>query len=207
MELGIGAGWNEVEAKAYGIDLHPTLTERFDAFDEGCEAVIGLLTNETTTLDGRYVQLVDAYCNPKPVQRPHPPICIGGQGERRTLRSVARFAQHWNYPGGPVEQFAAKLEVLRRHCDDLGRDPSEITVSTHLRGGADDVVEQAKRYGDAGLDLGIVYLPAAAHTRRARRARRCPRAVARLMAAPTPRAQTQRVQPAALRSTHVGQIG
>jgi alkanesulfonate monooxygenase SsuD/methylene tetrahydromethanopterin reductase-like flavin-dependent oxidoreductase (luciferase family) len=158
LELGIGAGWNEVEAKAYGIDLHPTLTERFDAFDEGCEAIIGLLTNESTTFDGRYVQLVDARCNPKPVQRPHPPICIGGQGERRTLRSVARYAQHWNYPGGPVEQFAAKLDVLRAHCADVGRDPSEITISTHLRGSPGELVEQAKRYGDAGLDLGIVYL-------------------------------------------------
>jgi alkanesulfonate monooxygenase SsuD/methylene tetrahydromethanopterin reductase-like flavin-dependent oxidoreductase (luciferase family) len=158
LELGIGAGWNEVEAKAYGIDLHPTLTERFDAFDEGCEAIIGLLSNESTTLDGRYVQLVEARCNPKPVQRPHPPICIGGRGERRTLRSVARYAQHWNYPGGPVDEFAAKLGVLHAHCDDVGRDPAEITVSTHLRGSTGDVVEQAQRYGDAGLDLGIVYL-------------------------------------------------
>ena len=161
--LGIGAGWNEVEAAAYGIDLHATLTERFDAFDEGCQAIIGLLSNEQTTFHGRYVQLTDAYCNPKPIQRPHPPICIGGQGERRTLRSVARFAQHWNYPGGTVEQFASKLDVLHAHCADAGRDPSEITVSTHLRGapGADgvaEVVDQAKRYRDAGLDLGIVYL-------------------------------------------------
>jgi F420-dependent oxidoreductase-like protein len=158
LELGIGAGWNEVEAKAYGIDLHATLTERFDAFDEGCEAIIGLLTNDSTTFDGRYVQLTDARCNPKPVQRPHPPICIGGQGERRTLRSVARYAQHWNYPGGPVEQFGVKRDVLRAHCADVGRDPDEITVSTHLRGSTSEVVEQAKRFGDAGLDLGIVYL-------------------------------------------------
>jgi len=158
LELGIGAGWNEVEAAAYGIDLHATLTERFDAFDEGCEAIIGLLTKETTTLSGRYVQLTEARCSPKPIQQPHPPICIGGQGEQRTLRSVARYAQHWNYPGGPVEQFAAKLEVLRGHCDDVGRDVSEITVSTHLRGEIPEIVEQAQRYRDAGLDLGIVYL-------------------------------------------------
>ena len=72
---------------------------------------------------------------------------------------MARFAQHWNYPGGPVEEFVTKLDVLRKHCDELGRDPSEITVSTHLRGGTDELVEQAKRYADAGLDLGIVYLP------------------------------------------------
>ena len=158
LELGIGAGWNEVEAAAYGIDLHATLTERFDAFDEACEAIIGLLTKETTTLNGRYVQLTEARCNPKPVQQPHPPICIGGQGERRTLRSVARYAQHWNYPGGPVEQFAAKVDVLRGHCADVGRDISEITISTHLRGDNSEIVEQAERYRDAGLDLGIVYL-------------------------------------------------
>jgi len=146
------------------IDLHATLTERFDAFDEGCEAIIALLTNEQTTFTGSYVQLTDAYCNPKPIQRPHPPICIGGQGERRTLRSVARFAQHWNFPGGSAEQFAAKLDVLRGHCADIGRDPAEITVSAHLIGarfgtGVDAVVEEAKRYADAGLDLGLVYLP------------------------------------------------
>src|SRR6266480_639262 len=68
LELGIGAGWNEEEDRAYGIDLHPTLTERFDAFDEGCAAVVGLLTDETTTLRGKYVQLTDARCEPKPVQ-------------------------------------------------------------------------------------------------------------------------------------------
>ena len=100
LELGIGAGWNVVEARAYNLELREDLTERFDAFDEVCEALIGLLTDERTTYAGRYVQLTDAYCNPKPIQRPHPPICIGGQGEQRTLRSVARFAQHWNFPGG-----------------------------------------------------------------------------------------------------------
>jgi len=164
LELGIGAGWNVVEARAYHFGLREDLTERFDAFDEVCEALIALLTEERTTYSGRYVQLTDAYCNPKPIQRPHPPICIGGQGERRTLRSVARFAQHWNFPGGTAEQFAAKREVLRAHCAELGRDPDEITVSAHLIGlrfgsGLDALVDEAKRYADAGLDLGIVYLP------------------------------------------------
>jgi F420-dependent oxidoreductase-like protein len=158
LELGLGAGWNEVEAAAYGIDLHATLTERFDAFEEGVEAIIALLTQERTTYDGHYVKLRDAYCNPKPVQRPHPPICIGGQGEQRTLRAVAKYAQHWNYPGGPVEQFAKKLDVLRAHCDTYGRDVDEITVSTHLRGTPDEVAAQAESYAAAGLDLGVVYL-------------------------------------------------
>jgi F420-dependent oxidoreductase-like protein len=162
LELGVGAGWNKEEADAYGIDLPSNLTELFDAFDEACEVIVGLLTNETTTFKGRFFQLTDARCEPKAVQRPHPPICIGGTGERRTLRSVARFAQHWNYPGGPVDQFAHKLEVLREHCADVGRDPNEITVSTHLRPAEDgDVgryVEQAEQYAAAGLDLGIVSL-------------------------------------------------
>jgi F420-dependent oxidoreductase-like protein len=163
LELGVGAGWNQEEADAYGIDIHATLTERFDAFDEGCEAIIGLLTNTTTTFEGKYVQLTDARCEPKPVQQPHPPICIGGGGERRTLRAVARYAQHWNYPGGSASDFAHKVDVLREHCATAGRDVSEITTSTHLRldegGDVASLVEQAEAYTAAGLDLGIVYLP------------------------------------------------
>ena len=81
----------------------------------------------------------------------------------RTLRAVARWAQHWNFPGGPVEEFVALRSVLSQHCEDVGRDPSSITTSTHLRLGADGdpsgVVEQASAFADAGLDLGIVYLP------------------------------------------------
>ena len=163
LELGVGAGWNDEEANAYGIDLHSSLSDRFDAFDEACEVIIGLLTNETTTFTGRFFQLTDARCEPKPVQKPHPPICIGGGGERRTLRAVARYAQHWNYPGGPVDEFQRKLDVLRAHCRDAGRDPSEITISTHLRlsedGDVGALAAQAEEYAAAGLDLGIVYLP------------------------------------------------
>jgi F420-dependent oxidoreductase-like protein len=163
LELGLGAGWNVEESTAYGIDLGATLTERFDAFDEGCEAIIGLLTQETTTLAGRYVQLTDARCEPKPVQRPHPPICIGGTGERRTLRSAARFAQHWNFPGGDADTFAKKRDVLHEHCAALGRDPSELITSTHLRLGDDGdtaaLARTAEQFAAVGLDLGIVYLP------------------------------------------------
>ena len=162
LELGIGAGWNQEECDAYGIPL-PPLKERFDQFDEACEVIAGLLSNETTDFAGTHYQLKDARCEPKPVQRPHPPICIGGGGEKRTLRATARWAQHWNYPGGPVEEWTRKRDVLHQHCADIGRDPSEITTSTHLRLGPDGdttgVVETAKAYADAGLDLGIVYLP------------------------------------------------
>jgi F420-dependent oxidoreductase-like protein len=162
LELGLGAGWNEEECDAYGIELG-SLKERFDRFDEGLEVIIALLTNETSDFAGEHFTLKGARCEPKAVQRPHPPICIGGLGEKRTLRSVARYAQHWNYPGGTVEDFNHKLDVLRGHCEAIGRDLKEITVSTHLRMGTDGdvgaVAEMAATYSAAGLDLGIVYLP------------------------------------------------
>jgi F420-dependent oxidoreductase-like protein len=99
LEIGLGAGWNEEESGAYGIPLG-TPKERSDRFEEGCEVIINLLSQETTSYDGKYYELHDARCEPKPVQRPHPPICVGGNGERRTLRTAARFAQHWNFLGG-----------------------------------------------------------------------------------------------------------
>lgn len=163
LDLGLGAGWNEEECRAYGIDL-PPLKERFDMFDEALAVIVGLLSDTTTTFAGKHYQLSDARCEPKGVQRPHPPICIGGSGEKRTLRATAKWAQHWNYPGGPPEEFARKRDVLHAHCKDIGRDPAEITLSTHLRLGADGdasaMLELAKAYADEGLDLGIVYIPA-----------------------------------------------
>jgi F420-dependent oxidoreductase-like protein len=162
LEIGLGAGWNQEECDAYGIEL-PPLKERFDRFDEAVEIIVGLLRDTTTTFAGRHYQLKDARCEPKPVQRPHPPICIGGGGEKRTLRTVARFAQHWNVPGGDVEEFLRKRDVLHRHCAEVGRDPGEIRTSTHLRLPADGelkpLVVQAEAFADAGLDLGIIYLP------------------------------------------------
>ena len=122
LELGIGAGWNQQECDAYGITL-PPLRERFDMFDEACEVLIKLLSDTTSEFEGRYYQLNDARCEPKPVQRPHPPICIGGGGERRTLRAVAKYAQHWNVPSGDVASFQRKRAVLGEHCSAIGSRP------------------------------------------------------------------------------------
>ena len=83
-----------------------TPKERSDRFEEACEVIVGLLSNETTSFKGAFFELTEARCKPKPVQRPHPPICVGGSGEQRTLRTAARFAQHWNFVGGTVEEFA-----------------------------------------------------------------------------------------------------
>src|SRR3954452_547503 len=99
LELGIGAGWNEEESGAYGIELG-TVRERSDRFEEACEVLVSLLSNETTNFAGSHYTLTAARNEPKGPQQPHPPICIGGSGEKRTLRTVARFAQHWNFVGG-----------------------------------------------------------------------------------------------------------
>jgi F420-dependent oxidoreductase-like protein len=162
LEIGVGAGWNEEESEAYGIELG-SLTERFDRFDEAVEVLVSLLTNETTTFSGKYYELAGARNEPKPVQRPHPPIVIGGTGPRRTLRAAARWAQHWNHPGATPETWKDARDVLFAHCRTIGRDPAEITLSTHLRydpvAGTGPLVDYATEMAEAGLHLGIVYLP------------------------------------------------
>jgi F420-dependent oxidoreductase-like protein len=162
LELGIGAGWNEEESEAYGIELG-SLTERFDRFDEACQVLIGLLSQETTDFDGRFFRLRAARNEPKGPQRPHPPICIGGNGEKRTLRITAKYADHWNFVGGTPAEFARKRDVLKAHCADVGRNPKDIMLSAHIRlspeRGHRGVIEDAIALGAEGLDLAIVYLP------------------------------------------------
>jgi len=162
MVLGIGAGWQVNEHEAYGIPLG-TVRERMAWFEEACQVLTSLLSQETTTFDGSYYQLKDARNEPKGPQQPHPPICIGGSGEKRTLRITAKYADHWNFVGGPPEEFARKRDVLASHCADLGRDPKEIMLSSHVRLGADrdyaKVVDEAAALGAEGLDLAIIYLP------------------------------------------------
>ena len=159
LELGIGAGWNQEESGAYGIELGSP-RERSDRFEEACEVIVGLLSQDVTTFGGSYYQLTEARCEPKPLQRPHPPICIGGSGEKRTLRTAARFAQHWNFVGGTVEQFTRAKDVLHQHCADIGRDPAEILLSSHVvyTGDAAETAASAAALGDAGAQLAIVHM-------------------------------------------------
>lgn len=161
LEIGMGAGWNEEESGAYGIALG-TPAERSDRLEEACEVILGLLSNEETTFDGRYYHLARARCQPPPVQRPHPPLCIGGSGEQRTLRTVARLAQHWNFVGGTPEEFARKRKVLHEHCAAIGRDPAEILLSSHVRfdGDAAATAATAAALAAEGAELGIVQLRA-----------------------------------------------
>jgi alkanesulfonate monooxygenase SsuD/methylene tetrahydromethanopterin reductase-like flavin-dependent oxidoreductase (luciferase family) len=159
--LGIGAAWNEMECNAYGFPL-PPLKERFDRFDEGIEVLTQLLSSRVSNYSGKYFTLTDAYCEPKPVQRPYPPITIGGNGPKRTLRAVARWASEWNASTQDVARFAELKEILRGHCADLGRDFSSITCSCLLRwdgGSHDDLLATLAEWRDAGADLAVIGLP------------------------------------------------
>ena len=136
LELGIGAGWKEEEARAYGLPWDGT-KGRLDRLEEACQVILALWTQARANFTGTYFSLVDAACDPRPVQRPHPPLWIGGAGEKRTLRIAAKYADGVNFAGpgitggpvDPVEYFVHKREVLHAHCRDVGRDPADITTS------------------------------------------------------------------------------
>jgi len=129
-EVGLGAGWHEPEYRAYGYPF-PPIRDRMDHLEESARAMTGLLTQETTTLDGRYVQLNNTYANPKPV-RGRLPLWIGGTGERRTLRIAARYADGWNAAYIGPEEYQRKSEVLDQWCEREGRDPATIERSVNV---------------------------------------------------------------------------
>lgn len=161
MDFGIGAGWNEYEHTSMGIPLYPP-GERIRRLDEACEIIKRLFTQPTVDFDGRYYQLKEARSEPKPVQRPYPPFVIGGSGEQLTLRVVAKHADIWNYSGGDVATFRHKVDVLHRHCDAVGRDPSEIELSYQYRLDPDDIpgtLSTLQEFAEAGATHLVLYLP------------------------------------------------
>jgi F420-dependent oxidoreductase-like protein len=177
LTLGVGAGWQENEHAAYGIPLG-TVRERMDRFAEAVQILRSLLSQPRTTFSGDYFQLQDAPCQPGPVQD-RLPLLIGGGGERRTLRIAAQYADEWNAWTTP-DVLAHKLSVLREHCEEIGRDPAEIHVSTQsllylstdkqwledkrqeagqrpaIIGTPDEVAEIIARYRESGADELIV---------------------------------------------------
>lgn len=130
LEFGIGAGWHENEHRGYGIDF-PSPGERVQMLDEALTVIRRLWTEDRVSFDGRYFQLDEALANPKPLQRPHPPIVIGGV-KPRMLRVIARHADEWNAPGvGPQEwgRISAELDTA---CAEVGRNPAQIRRSVQL---------------------------------------------------------------------------
>ena len=123
--LGIGAGWNEEESLAYGIPF-PSIKERFLRLEEAIQVIRKMWTEEpSASFSGKYYQIKNAYCNPKPIQKPSPPIMVGGVGERQTLRIVAKYADACNLYGS-VETVKRKLTILKEHCTSVGRDYASI---------------------------------------------------------------------------------
>lgn len=125
--LGMGAGWNVPEHEAFGLPF-PPVRERMDRLEEGIQVVRTLWGDGPASFEGRYYQLKDVECYPKPAQTPAP-ILVGGSGERRTLKIVAQYADEWNAVGQTLEGYAHKNEVLLQHCEAVGRDPSTIRRS------------------------------------------------------------------------------
>jgi F420-dependent oxidoreductase-like protein len=124
LDFGLGAAWHEYEHQALGIPFH-TVRERLERLDEAAHLIKLLWTEDRPKFEGKYYKLDNPPYNPPNVQQPHPPFLIGGGGEKRTLRTVARYADVCNVSGTP-EQVRHKFDVLDQHCRDAGRDPSEI---------------------------------------------------------------------------------
>jgi F420-dependent oxidoreductase-like protein len=123
--MGIGAAWNEQESLAYGISF-PSNQERLLMLDEAIQVIRKMWTDEPyASFNGKYYQIRNAYCNPKPIQKPSPPILVGGSGERKTLKIVAKYADACNLFGSP-ETVKKKLDILKEHCKSVGRDYSSI---------------------------------------------------------------------------------
>jgi F420-dependent oxidoreductase-like protein len=123
--MGIGAGWNEQESLAYGISF-PSNQERMLRLEEAIQIIRKMWTEEPyASFNGKYYQIHNAYCNPKPIQKPSPPILVGGSGERKTLKIVAKHADACNLFGSP-ETVRKKLDILKEHCKTVGRDYDSI---------------------------------------------------------------------------------
>jgi F420-dependent oxidoreductase-like protein len=174
VELGMGSGWYAEEHTAYGIPF-PPLAERFDRYAEQVEIVTGLWQTplgQRYSFAGRYYQLTDSPALPKPVQRPHPPLIIGGKGARRTPMLAARFADEFNVPFSSIDQAKIQFDRVSAACAEIGRDPAKVRRSAALvvavARADDELIRRAAAIGRKVDDLladGIAGSPAQAADR------------------------------------------
>ena len=146
--LGVGAAWNEEESRGLGIPF-PPVAERFERLEEALQICLAMWRGDESPYRGTHYQLERPLNYPKPLSQPHPPILIGGSGERKTLRFVAKYAQACNLFPGP--DLTRKLDVLRAHCQDVGRDYDEILKTCYFRF---DVGEKGEKAGEVIDQLG-----------------------------------------------------
>jgi len=158
LEMGLGAAWAENEHNMLGLDF-PGTGERIARLGEALQVVKLLWTEERASFDGRHYRLSNAVSNPKPIQTPYPPIWIGGQGERKTLRLVAEQADVWNFAGGAREEAVGLSGVLDGRCEAAGRNPAEIRRSVQLRfdgSDVDGILGELDAYIGAGFSEPII---------------------------------------------------
>jgi F420-dependent oxidoreductase-like protein len=162
LEFGIGAAWAENEHEMLGLPFG-TKGDRADWLEEACQVIRSLWTQDRTSFAGKRYQLTDAVAEPKPVQRPYPPIWIGGTGRQRTLRIAARYADVWNSPGNPPEEVAELAAVLDQRCAEIGRDPGEIRRSVQIRVAepGDELIAVVDAYHAVGVTEILLLLPGA----------------------------------------------
>jgi len=159
--LGLGAAWYEREHLGLGVPF-PPLAERFERLEETLQIVLQMWSDDNGPYEGVHYRLAETLCSPPPIARPHPPIMIGGSGERKTLRLVAKYADACNFfarPESGPDAVKAKLDVLARHCADAGTDVTRIRKTILWTGpldpttasGAADFAEQMKGFADVGI--------------------------------------------------------
>jgi F420-dependent oxidoreductase-like protein len=151
--FGIGAAWYEREHLALGVP-YPPVRDRFEMLEETLQICAQMWSADNGPYAGKHYQLAETLCVPQPIRRP--PVLIGGDGEKKTLRLVAQYGDVWNSTKTDVDELAHKCEVLHRHCDEVGRDPAEIrkTVGLFIDPFAgDDFLRKAEQVGKLGFDL------------------------------------------------------
>jgi F420-dependent oxidoreductase-like protein len=164
--FGVGAGWYEREARGLGFPF-PPLAERFERLEETLQIARQMWSAEVGPYAGKHYQMEEALCSPLPLQRPHPPIMIGGMGERKTLRLVAQYGDACNlFAQAGEEVLRHKLDVLQRHCDDVGRDYADIERTTlgtiHLvpgELGPRETIEKCRALANLGIQHAIFNMP------------------------------------------------
>ena len=156
LEFGIGAAWAANEHEMYGIS---GLDHRVGLFSEGLQVIKSLWTQERTNFDGRYYKMSNAVANPKPVQKPYPPIWIGASGNA-TLKLTARHADVWNASGGDVEKAVSISQQLDEACAAIGRDPNEIRRSVQTPAGVDpaEIIDRVHHFAEAGFTEVVITL-------------------------------------------------
>jgi F420-dependent oxidoreductase-like protein len=161
--LGIGAGWNEEESKALGIPF-PSTSERFELLEDALRYVLKMWTDDDGPFTGKHVEAGRLLNVPQALSKPHPPIMVGGGGEKKTLRFVAKYGQACNLFNGP--DLERKLDVLKQHCENEGRDYAEITKTVYqaLDTGENgektgELLDELRRLSALGVDAAIGYFP------------------------------------------------